>query len=41
MWTVSFRGFLGAVVREFTTRERAEQWARQVGRFRDAVIAFR
>lgn len=30
-WIVSYTGFLGPVVREFDTRERAEQWANQAG----------
>ena len=37
-WRVSYYGFLQEVVRFFPTRERAEQWARQVGRFNSSMI---
>lgn len=33
MITVSYIGFLGIVVRQFETMERAQQWARQCGIF--------
>lgn len=36
---VSYRGFCGEVSREFATRERAEQWARQVGKHSDSTFA--
>ena len=38
MWTVTYTGFLQAVTRTFETQERAIQWARQVGKFDQAVI---
>ena len=38
MWTVHYKGFLQNVVRRFSTRERAEQWARQCGVFGRAII---
>lgn len=38
-WTVTYRGFLQAVTRAFKTKERAEQWARQVGVYNRALIA--
>jgi hypothetical protein len=31
-YAVQYRGFLQTVVRTFSTRERAEQWCRQIGR---------
>jgi len=37
-WRVSYRGFLQDIVRFFPTRERAEQWARQAGRFNSSII---
>ena len=37
-YTVTYRGFLQPVVRTFQTRERAEQWARQVGIYHRAII---
>jgi len=38
MWVVRYRGFLQQVERFFSTKERAEQWARQVGVIRWAII---
>lgn len=39
IWVVEWLGIFGyRVHREFDTRERAEQWARQCGRFRDCEI---
>ncbi len=32
MFTVSYSAFLQRVTREFDTRERAEQWCRQIGK---------
>ncbi len=31
-YIISYSGFLEQVKREFDTRERAEQWCRQIGR---------
>jgi hypothetical protein len=39
MTTVTYAGFLGPVARTFETRERAEQWARQVGVFDRATFS--
>lgn len=38
MWIVSYPGFLQQVTRVFESRERAEQWARQVGKFDRCTI---
>ena len=32
MFTVTYRGFLQTVSRSFPTRDKAEQWCRQIGR---------
>ncbi len=32
-WVVRYNGFLGEVVRKFSTRERAIQWARMAGKY--------
>lgn len=37
-WVVRYSGFLQQVERRFPTRERAEQWARQVGMFDRCTI---
>ena len=41
VYVVTFPGFLQQVERIFPNRERAEQWARQVGVFRQAKITKR
>lgn len=38
MTVVTYAGFLQRIVRTFPNRERAEQWARQVGVYRRATI---
>jgi len=32
MYIIKYRGFLQTVTRVFKTRERAEQWLKQIGR---------
>lgn len=39
VYKVEYAGFLQTVARYFLTRERAEQWAMQVGHARKAVIS--
>lgn len=38
MYTVKYQGFLGPVLRDFDTYDRAVQWARQVGKIDQATI---
>jgi hypothetical protein len=40
VYRLSYRGFLQHVIRDFDTREDAEQWARQVGVFKTATITY-
>ena len=37
-YTVTYTGFLQTITRTFPTKQRAEQWAQQVGVFDKAII---